>query len=98
YYGPHNDYVGMMVERGPLGLIGWLGILGGTVALLPVLKSRSDLHVEAFHALIASQTVHSLVIEAFHFRHVWFAFALAIAASLQTTAEARQTATFSFRE
>ena len=98
YYGPHNDYVGMMVERGPLGLIGWFGILGGTVALLPVLKSRSDLHVEAFYALIASQAVHSLVIEAFHFRHVWFALALAIAASLQTKAQAEQTATFSFRE
>jgi hypothetical protein len=44
---------------------------------------RSDLRVEALYGLIACQAMHSMVIEAFHFRHLWLAIALAVAAASQ---------------
>jgi hypothetical protein len=87
YYGPHNDYVGMMVERGPFGLIGWVGLLGGTLALIPTLRKRSELRMEALYGLVAYQAMHSNVIEAFHFRHLWFALALIVAAATALKAQ-----------
>lgn len=89
YYGPHNDYVGMTVERGPLGLLGWCGILVGTTALLRGLRSAgSELRVEALYGLMASIAMHCMVIELFHFRHVWFAIAIILAAATQLRASA----------
>jgi hypothetical protein len=93
YYGPHNDYVGMAVERGVLGLLGWCGILWGTTAALgAVRRAPTELRAEALYGLMASIAVHCLVVELFHFRHIWFAVALILAASAQatrTTAAAR---------
>jgi O-antigen ligase len=87
HYGPHNDYVGMTVERGPLGLLGWIGILAGTTGLLSGLRAAgTPLRVEALYGLMASISMHCMVIELFHFRHFWFAIALILAAAMQAQA------------
>jgi O-antigen ligase len=89
----HNDYLGYLVERGPLGLLG-LGMLV-VAPFLAVAKGYRKVSDRAWRAgaggaiaaalaggLMAT-TFHSLTMEKLHFRHYWlflaivFAFALA---------------------
>jgi O-antigen ligase len=93
-YSAHNEYLGMLAERGPLGLIAWLGIL--FVSLQEVLRlraaqqptdggpARAALAWAPLFGLVVSLAAHATVVELFHFRHVWFALALLIAARTQT--------------
>jgi hypothetical protein len=86
YHGPHNEYLGMLVERGPLGFIGWCTLVGGMAVALYRLGTRiaAGLAVPALCGAVAMLAVHATVAEVFHFRHFWFAFALLTAVTLQT--------------
>src|SRR6185295_7819658 len=86
----HNDYLGMLVERGPLGLLGWCSLLLAMwllVARLGQAPGPAPLAWLPLHGLVAAVAMHAFVVELFHFRHLWLAFALVTAAA--TTAGAR---------
>jgi O-antigen ligase len=89
----HNEYLGMLAERGPLGLAAWLGILLGAVAQVRRLGpagERGGAAVEpaALLGLVAGLAAHAAVVEMFHFRHVWFALAVLVAARAQAPSPA----------
>ncbi len=81
FHGAHNTYIGMLVERGPIGLLGWFLILGTLVRWVLELRSRAAvatplLGVEPLCGILAAMVMHSLTMELFHFRHVWMFLAL----------------------
>ena len=92
---PHSDYLGYLVERGPIALLGLLLCIGQ--AFVMVLRSRqrlSDLVGSprvgaslwaAFLGALVATSVHSLVIDKLHFRHFWLFLAILTA---MTSAEA----------
>jgi hypothetical protein len=87
----HNEYLGMLTERGPLGLLGWCGILTGVLALVRRLGREAARGVPTFavvplYGFLGAVAAHAFVIELSHFRHVWLAFALLAAAVTQATA------------
>ena len=93
FHGAHNTYVGMLVERGPLGLIGWLAILGSVAVLVSRMRAAVAsgvrlLAVEPLFGALAALAVHSVVMEMFHFRHVWMLIAVMCAAGAQASAQA----------
>jgi O-antigen ligase len=83
---PHNDYLGYLIERGPLAVLG-LALL--MIQPLVQLRRRwrtsvsrvwrrtvaSPLMAALVGGLVAS-SIHSLVMEKLHFRHFWFFMAL----------------------
>lgn len=82
----HNDYLAYAIERGPLGLLGLLLLLGSAFGKLgAVVRRREDdqpaadamgiLAAAATGALVAS-VVHALTIEVLHFRHFWMLVAI----------------------
>jgi O-antigen ligase len=80
----HNDYLGYLVERGPLALLALLALklqAFGKVRswwrgrLQQGLDSGGALAAAAMGALAASVT-HSFTLETLHFRHVWLFLAL----------------------
>ena len=83
---PHNDYLGYLVERGPLALLGLLLCMGQAFAM--VLRSRrrlsnlvggaraGDALWAAFLGALVATSVHSLVIDKLHFRHFWLFLAI----------------------
>jgi O-antigen ligase len=79
YYSAHNEYLGMLGERGPLGLAGWCGILLGIGVWLwrwrPV-EDGAGLAAPPLWGLLAALVFHAGVIELSHFRHVWLAMAV----------------------
>jgi len=86
YNSAHNDYLGMLVERGPLGLVGWLAFLaaiGFLLFRLSAVADRSPLALEPLCGLFAAIVAHAGVVELSHFRHVWLALALMVAALTQ---------------
>jgi O-antigen ligase len=86
YHGPHNEYIGMLVERGPLGLAGWVGILVCLALGVHAARSVSSalpLAVEPLYGVVAVIAIHASTMEVFHFRHVWMAFAVVAAATFQ---------------
>jgi len=92
YHSAHNEYLGMLVERGPLGFVGWCALLAGVAGFLrPVRRANRiglrRVRVEPLYGLVAALAVHALVIEMFHFRHVWLAFAVLRALGAQARAE-----------
>ena len=90
----HNEYVGMLVERGPLGLIGFIGILAGIVTALERLRRRGlacGLGVSQLYGALGAIAAHALVIELSHFRHMWLGLAILWAVAAQTTAQRRST-------
>jgi O-antigen ligase len=83
YYSAHNEYVGMLGERGPLGLVGWCGILLGIGSWLwrrrPT-AAGAPLAAAPLWGLLAAIVLHAGVIELSHFRHLWLALAVLWAA------------------
>jgi O-antigen ligase len=85
----HNDYLAYAIERGPLGLLGLLALLGSAFGkLMAASRRREDesggagtpdtmgpLVAAAAGALAASVT-HALTIEVLHFRHFWLLMAV----------------------
>jgi O-antigen ligase len=80
----HNDYLGYLVERGPLALLALLALkllAFGKVKtwwrgrLQQGLDSGGALAAAAMGAMAASLT-HSFTLETLHFRHVWLFLAL----------------------
>jgi O-antigen ligase len=94
FHGAHNTYIGMTVERGPIGLIGWLMILGTLASWVVALRARAattatpPLGVEPLYGLLAAIAMHSITMELFHFRHLWMFMALIWAALAQSPAPA----------
>jgi O-antigen ligase len=89
----HNEYLGMLAERGPLGLLAWLGVLIGAAQQVLRIRAARALGYEPFAAaaligLVAGLAAHAAVVEMFHFRHVWFALALLVAMRAQGPAPA----------
>jgi O-antigen ligase len=81
FHGAHNTYIGMLVERGPIGLLGWLLVLVTLVRRVIELRTRAALAtpllgVEPLCGILAATAVHSITMELFHFRHVWMFMAL----------------------
>jgi O-antigen ligase len=86
YHGPHNEYIGMLVERGPLGLGGWIAILVCLALGVHAARTASrvmPLAVEPLYGVVACIAIHSGTMEVFHFRHVWMAFAVVAASTMQ---------------
>jgi O-antigen ligase len=89
----HNEYVGMLVERGPLGLIGFCTILL-TLLLGLARLARSPagqtcgLGVLQLYGALGGMVAHALVIELSHFRHTWLGFAVLWSIVAQMTARA----------
>jgi O-antigen ligase len=81
----HSDYLAYAVERGPIGFAGLIAFI--IAAFSRVLRGRRRIAARvsgpsattlwaACLGALAAMCVHSLVIEALHFRHVWFALAI----------------------
>jgi len=85
----HNDYIGYLVERGPLGLLGLVVlVVQPFVAVGLVLKNCADERwktgaggaiAAALVGGLVATTVHSFVIEKLHFRHFWMFLAIVFA-------------------
>jgi len=82
----HNDYLAYAMERGPLGLIGLLALMGSAFAKLGAAAKRGDDGqatpdtngplVAAMTGALAASAVHALTIEVLHFRHFWMLMAI----------------------
>jgi O-antigen ligase len=86
YHGPHNEYVGMLVERSPLGLAGWVAMLVGLALAVNAARAVAPalpLAVEPLFGVVAVIAIHAGTMEVFHFRHVWMAFAIVAAVTVQ---------------
>ena len=92
----HSDYLAFAIERGPLGIVGLLGLLAALFAQVAVYwrasrrtsggaPRRARLWTAAMLAVLAGSVVHSLVIEKLHFRHYWLFIALLCASALIST-------------
>jgi hypothetical protein len=90
----HNDYVAFMFERGPLGALGWLWLVGSTLLVpLRVANEHSDSSgrwlVLALGAGFLACAVNALSHEVSHFRQVWVLMAFIFAASSILSARAQ---------
>jgi hypothetical protein len=86
--GLHNDYAAFLFERGPLGLIGWLWVIGATLlrplqASNQLVNRRQRWQLLVLGAGFLSCTVNAFSHEISHMRQVWmlmvFLFALSYA-------------------
>ena len=86
----HNDYVAAVTERGILGLLGLLLLVGG-IALQALWLARAQASPRIAHAVVrpnalagavAGALVAMSTTEYFHARHVWTLFAFVVAAVL----------------
>lgn len=92
----HNDYLAYAIERGPLGLLGLLVLMGSAFGKLgAAARRREDSDstpdtngplVAAMAGALTASAVHALTIEVLHFRHFWMLLAIvcAIEARLAT--------------
>lgn len=86
FHAAHNEYLGMLSERGPIGLIGWLGILLAVTRMVGRIAAHAADGARTFapqplYGLVGAIAAHAGVVELFHFRHVWMAFAVVAAAA-----------------
>jgi len=90
----HNDYVAFLFERGPLGVIGWLWLVGATLLVaLRVAFWQTDScrrwQMLSLGAGFFACAVNALSHEISHFRQVWvlmaFLFAMSYVLSTQST-------------
>jgi O-antigen ligase len=90
YHGAHSEYVGMLIERGPLGFGGWCAML---VSLLFALRRMHVLAAQGFrpfaieplYGALGALGAQAFVIELFHFRHFWLLLALVFAVDAQAS-------------
>ena len=92
----HNDYLAYAIERGPLGLLGLLVLMGSAFAKLGAVAKRgqdaqgtSDANgplVAAMTGALAASAVHALRIEVLHFRHFWMLMAIICVMEARTKA------------
>ena len=81
----HNDYLAMLVERGPLGLIGWLWVVITTL-LLPLRKINPNVDpAKRQQSLIIwagflASALNGLTHEVSHFRQLWMPMSFLYAA------------------
>jgi hypothetical protein len=85
----HNDYLAYAIERGPLGLLGLLVLMGSAFGKLGAAARRregSDATPDTNGPLVAAMTgalvasaAHALTIEVLHFRHFWMLMAIVCA-------------------
>jgi hypothetical protein len=86
----HDDYFAALIERGPIGfigilvLIGSLGLRGGAVATRKLSSGFADVVVRpnALAGALAGTMVAMTVYELLHVRHVWTLFAVVAALSI----------------
>jgi hypothetical protein len=90
----HNDFLAFAVERGPLGFIGWLWLVGSTLlAPLRTAYQCTDRHqrwrVLVLGAGFLACAMNALTHEVSHFRQVWvlmaFLFAVGYAPNVRPT-------------
>lgn len=93
----HNDYLAYAIERGPLGLLGLLALMGSAFAKLVAAARREDEKttpevngplVAALTGALLASAVHALTIEVLHFRHFWMLMAIVCAIDAQAAARA----------
>jgi O-antigen ligase len=77
----HSDYLSFLVERGIIGFIGLLSLVGTVVSMLRhcIKNAHSEqefLWAVGLCAIFLFILINALTHEVMHFRHVWFAFAL----------------------
>jgi len=91
----HNDYVAFLVERGPLGLLGWLWIVLATVftpfrsaVRQPDLSARWMIMV--LGAGFLAIAINALSHEVSHFRQVWVLMAFIFAVCYSTSEHIKQ--------
>jgi hypothetical protein len=89
----HNDYVAFLFERGPVGALGWLWLVGASMlAPLRAVRQCRDSHqawqVLALGAGFLACALNALTHEVSHFRQVWalmvFLFAGSCACSVRS--------------
>jgi hypothetical protein len=95
----HNDYIAYLFERGPLGLMGWFGVIGTIMftSFYTAFKQENDRHrwrILAFGMGFLACAINSLSHEISHFRQVWvfIAFLFAVSHHLLKPKEALQRA------
>lgn len=82
----HNDYAAFLFERGPLGLIGWVWMIGATI-LMPLrvanklIDSYQRWQVLALGAGVLACAVNAFTHEISHMRQVWLLMVLLFALS-----------------
>ncbi|MBN1955570.1 MAG: O-antigen ligase family protein [Anaerolineae bacterium] len=85
---PHNDYLAFLAERGPLGLVGWLGLVGTTLlTALQTARRQLDDPAQAWSTLalgagFLANVVNAMAHEVSHFRYVWLLMAFLFAEHL----------------
>lgn len=96
YHGAHSEYVGMLIERGPLGFAGWCAILVSIAIALQRMRGLAasgfmPLAIEPLFGALGALGSQAFVIELFHFRHFWLLLALVFAVRVQWMRAARVT-------
>lgn len=86
----HNDYLAFLFERGPVGALGWLWMVGATL-LTPLKAARLHTNggrwqVLALGAGFLASAVNSIAHEVSHFRQLWVLMVFLYAASHAITA------------
>ena len=93
----HNDYLGTLVERGPLGVVALLALVGAAaVRVLNALRpppgwSSVVPRPEALAAVAVAYAFTSLTHEVLHYRHLWTF--LAVLAALHLASRDREAIT-----
>ncbi len=82
----HNDYVAFLFERGPVGLMGWLGLVGATLLVSLRTAYRCTNKPQRWQALALGAgflacSMNALTHEVSHFRQVWVLMVFIFAAS-----------------
>lgn len=83
----HNDYLGYLIERGPLALLGLLFLkLGAFRRVISWWRRRvqqgyrtGGVFIAASIAALVASSVHSFTLETLHFRHEWLFLAMVCA-------------------
>lgn len=72
----HSDPLGMLIDRGPLGLIGWIALWA---TLWAIARPKGIARI-----LIAGFLTQAMFRETLHYRHMWIALAIALVVDART--------------
>ena len=81
----HNDYIAFLFERGPLGVLGWIGIVAGTLGAALGESLRTPLHSDRTRRLMflgagfVANAVNAFAHEVSHSRALWLSMAFLFA-------------------